>query len=124
MLLTYSDLTNDYKNSGFDRGHNSPSADNLCEGQIVQKECFYFTNMTPQYHILNAGDWKMLEELTRTLAKDKDSIKVWCGSIGSQKKIGRVSVPTKCWKVIYIKAIVQTEADFCCQKCMYTIIRF
>jgi hypothetical protein len=32
-----------------------------------------------------------------------DSIKVWCGNIGELKKIGVVSVPTKCWKVIYIK---------------------
>lgn len=102
-LVAESDIAIDYKNSGLDRGHMSPAADNLCEGEEVMKESFYFTNMSPQYHSLNAGDWKDLEVLTRELAKQKDSIKVWAGSIGVQKKIGRVSVPVKCWKVIYIK---------------------
>jgi endonuclease G len=97
------DLGVDYKNSGLDRGHMSPAADNLCEGPNVLKESFYFSNMSPQYHALNAGDWKTLETLTREIAKQKDSVMVWAGNIGSQKKIGRVSVPTKCWKVIYIK---------------------
>lgn len=98
-----SDLANDYKGSGLDRGHMSPAADNLCQGEEAMRESFYFTNMSPQYHTLNAGDWKSLEVLTRDLAKEKDSILVWSGSIGEQKKIGRVSVPIKCWKVIYIK---------------------
>lgn len=97
------DLGLDYKNSGLDRGHMSPAADNLCEGPNVLKESFYFSNMSPQYHALNAGDWKTLETLTREIAKQKDSVMVWAGNIGEQKKIGRVSVPTKCWKVIYIK---------------------
>jgi endonuclease G len=97
------DLGVDYKNSGLDRGHMSPAADNLCEGLEVLKESFYFSNMSPQYHSLNAGDWKTLETLTREIAKQKDSVMVWAGSIGEQKKIGRVSVPTKCWKVIYVK---------------------
>jgi endonuclease G len=98
-----SDIAKDYVGSGTDRGHMSPAADNLCSGAEVQTECFYFTNMAPQYHSLNAGDWKSLETLTRTLALEKDSIHVWAGNIGEAKKIGRVSVPTICWKVIYIK---------------------
>jgi DNA/RNA endonuclease G (NUC1) len=59
--------------------------------------------MSPQYHSLNAGDWKTVETLTRTLALQYDSVHVWAGNIGEAKKIGRVSVPTICWKVIYIK---------------------
>jgi DNA/RNA endonuclease G (NUC1) len=35
---------------------------------------------------------------------------VWCGNIGELKKIGRVSVPTKCWKVIYIKKTKKFKA--------------
>jgi endonuclease G len=98
-----SDLSVDYKGSGLDRGHVIPAADNLCGGKKVMEECFYFTNMIPQYHALNAGDWKTLETLTRQIASQKDSVMVWAGAIGVQSKIGRVSVPTKCWKVIYIK---------------------
>jgi DNA/RNA endonuclease G (NUC1) len=41
--------------------------------------------------------------LTRKLASEKDSIHVWCGNIGEVKRIGRVAVPEKCWKVFYVK---------------------
>lgn len=97
---------------GFDRGHMSPAADNQCsitvngkivDAQKLQKECFYFTNMAPQYHSLNAGDWKRLEERTRELASTYDSVYVWCGSTGSQMVISGLHIPVKCWKVIYIK---------------------
>lgn len=103
MLVSETNLLADYKGSGLDRGHVTPAADNLCNGPKVMAECFYFTNMIPQYHALNAGDWKTLETLTRTIAAEKDSVMVWAGAIGTQSKIGRVSVPVKCWKVIYVK---------------------
>jgi endonuclease G len=110
QLLKESDLMKDYVGSGTDRGHMCPAASNLCSGDKVQTECFYFTNMSPQYHSLNAGDWKSLETQTRALAVDKDSIHVWCGNVGVAKKIGKVSVPTKCWKVIYIKKTKEFRA--------------
>lgn len=103
LLAAHTDLANDYVGSGFDRGHMAPAADNQCSGKDAMTESFYFSNMVPQYGQLNRGDWKSLEMQTRELAKSLDSVKVWTGSIGVQKKIGRVSVPVKCWKVIYIK---------------------
>lgn len=96
-------LLKDYIGSGTDRGHMMPAADNLCQTQQVQDECFYFSNMSAQYHRLNAGDWKSLETITRQLSKQHDSIKVWCGNVGEIKRIGKVAVPKQCWKVIYIK---------------------
>ena len=59
--------------------------------------------MTPQYPALNRGDWKELEMMTREGALKDDSVHVWCGSVGETKKIGKVSVPKQCWKVIYTK---------------------
>lgn len=103
LLESYTDLTQDYVGSGLDRGHMAPAADNQCSGKDAMIECFYFSNMAPQYGQLNRGDWKSLETFTRELASVKDSIKVWTGSVGIQKKIGSVSVPVKCWKVLYIK---------------------
>jgi endonuclease G len=103
LLPKETDLAMYYKGSGLDRGHMSPAADNLCDGQLVMNECFYFSNMSPQYHSLNAGDWKSLETFTRESALKYDSIRVWCGNIGEVKKIGKLSIPEKCWKVIYIK---------------------
>lgn len=101
-LSKETNLQESYTGSGFDRGHNFPSADAACD-QIANEESFYFSNMTAQYPALNRGDWKSLEMLTRELALKNDSIKIWCGSVGESKRIGKVAVPTKCWKVIYIK---------------------
>jgi len=101
-LPSETNLLEDYKGSGTDRGHMMPAAENLCQTPAIQDECFYFSNMAAQYHSLNAGDWKSVETMERELSKQQDSVKVWCGNIGVAKRIGRVAVPTKCWKVIYI----------------------
>jgi endonuclease G len=98
-------LTKDYEKSGFDKGHNFPCDYAMCEGAKIESESFYFSNMTPQYHGLNAGTWKTLESECKKLALTYDSIRIYCGSIGEFKKIGKVSVPTQCWKVVYIKKL-------------------
>jgi len=91
-----------YLKSGYDRGHVMPAADNLCQTQAIQDECFYFSNMIPQTHRLNAGDWKSLEIATRNWALISTKVRIWSGAIGEQKKIGLVSIPTQCWKVVNI----------------------
>jgi len=101
-LAAETSLQADYTGQGFDRGHNFPAADAACD-QVANDESFYFSNMTAQYPALNRGDWKTLEEMTRRDAKDYDSVYVWCGSVGEAKKIGKLSVPKQCWKVVYIK---------------------
>ena len=103
QLVVETSIKEDYVGSGLDRGHNMPAAENQCQTADVQTECFYMSNMTPQYHSLNAGDWKSLEVLERQLAMDDDSVHIWCGSVGIAKKIGSVSVPVQCWKVVEIK---------------------
>jgi endonuclease G len=107
QLPSETNLLNDYVKSGFDRGHLMPAADNLCQTSQVQDESFYFSNMTAQYHSLNAGDWKGVETLSRDLALVTGDVKVWAGNIGELKKIGTTSVPLQCWKVIYVKATGQ-----------------
>lgn len=103
LLPNETNIASDYVGSGTDRGHMMPAADNLCQTPQIQDECFYFSNISAQYHSLNAGDWKSLETFVREQSKLKDSIKVWAGNIGETKKIGSVSVPKYCWKVLYIK---------------------
>ena len=102
LLPMYTDLLKDYAKSGIDRGHMSPASDNQCLSATIMIESFYFSNVVPQYSALNRGDWKTLEMATRKLALEQDSIKIWAGNIGVEKRIGRVAVPTHCWKVIYI----------------------
>jgi endonuclease G len=103
LLPTETNIGQDYVNSGYDRGHLMPAKSNQCQTQAVQDECFYYSNMAAQTHRLNAGDWKSLETLTREVAVKEDSVHVWAGNVGELKKIGKVSVPTKCWKVVYFK---------------------
>ena len=101
-LPVETNIAADYVKSGYDRGHVMPAADNLCQTPAVQDECFYFSNMVAQTHRLNAGDWKSLETATRNWAMISTKVRVWSGSVGEAKKIGSVSVPTQCWKVVNV----------------------
>lgn len=105
LLPNETNLLEDYQGSGTDRGHMMPAADNLCQTPQVQDECFYFSNIIPQPHYSNAGPWKKIEVLSRELSLKYDSIRVWAGAVGSVKVFGpnKVSVPSKTWKVIYIR---------------------
>ena len=95
--------TDDYKNSGWDRGHMAPAADMKWNPQAM-KESFYLSNVCPQNHNLNAGAWKDLEEQVRDLAAQKGSIYVVCGPIVSAdyQTIGanNVVVPSAFFKVL------------------------
>ena len=51
---------NDYRRSGFDRGHLVPAADMRLNFQAMS-ETFYMTNMTPQNPGFNSGVWNSLE---------------------------------------------------------------
>lgn len=98
-------IDKDYKKSGYDRGHNMSAEDNTCNKEGMN-ECFYFSNMFPQIHSLNGGVWKKLENQERAEAKQYGKIKVFIGSTGELKKIGKgkVVVPEYCWKIIYIES--------------------
>jgi endonuclease G len=102
QLPTETNIGADYVKSGYDRGHVMPAADNLCQTPQIQDECFYFSNMIPQTHRLNAGDWKSLETATRDWAMISTKVRVWSGAIGEEKKIGSISVPKQCWKVVHV----------------------
>lgn len=108
-LSKYTNLLRDYRKSGYDRGHNMTAYENSCnrQGEI---ECFYFSNIVPQTPSLNRGAWKALENHTRDLVMKYDSVEVWCGSMGYMTKIGRVTVPERCWKILYIKKLNRHEA--------------
>lgn len=110
LLKKDSDIAEDYVGSGFDRGHLAPAADNRCKGADVMEESFFFTNMAPQYPGLNRGQWKNLEEWTRYLATQNDSVFVQAGCVGDVKKVKSLSIPSHCWKVITIKKTGEVTA--------------
>lgn len=93
----------DYSHSGYDRGHMAPAAD-MKWNSTVMKECFYFSNMCPQKHSLNAGRWKTLEEKVRDWAAADSAIVIVCGPIVEKgyQTIGsnKVAIPQRFFKVI------------------------
>ena len=97
-------LTSDYTHSGFDRGHMAPAADMKWSPQAM-RESFYMTNICPQNHSNNAGDWKDLEELVRDLAATYGNIYLACGPVVSDTSntigtIRRIVVPESFYKVL------------------------
>jgi endonuclease G len=80
------------------------------------EESFYMSNICPQIHHLNTGDWNELEANTRKWARRYGSVYVTCGPIynGSRRTqyIGknRVKVPDAFFKVILIQSPKKTCA--------------
>lgn len=60
----------DYKKSGYDRGHLVPSA-NHREEVLENSETFLLSNMSPQHKDLNRKIWRELEEEVRNLNAKK-----------------------------------------------------
>lgn len=97
-------VTKDYSGSGYDRGHMAPAADMRWSEQAM-KESFYMTNMCPQNHNNNAGDWKDLEELGRDLAIRYGAIYICCGPIVTDPThtigtVRKIVVPSAFYKVL------------------------
>jgi endonuclease G len=105
LFPTNSSELEDYKYSGYDRGHLKPAADESCD-QEQMDETFYMTNIAPQNPSFNRGVWKRLEEHVRNLALENDSLYVYTAGVleDSLPHIGlnEVSVPDYFWKVIFI----------------------
>lgn len=100
-----------YTGSGFDRGHNAPSADRT-KSEEDNAATFLMTNMIPQAPKNNQETWARLEDYTRELVQQGQEVYVIMGSYGvggtgsegTARKIeeGRVTVPSRIWKVLVV----------------------
>ena len=103
--------TYDYSNSGYDRGHMCPAADQKWSRQAMI-DCFSLANMVPQDHALNAGAWQTLEKKERAWAKRDSAIVIIAGPIYQEsdtKRIGQngVRVPGAFFKVFIAPYVEQ-----------------
>lgn len=95
----------DYKGSGFSRGHMSPAADMPDAESMAQS--FSLANMVPQDQAHNSGAWSKIEKATRDYAKRADGdVFVITGPLFDQEHastIGKNSVwvPQRIFKVVY-----------------------
>jgi endonuclease G len=108
-----------YMGSGFDRGHNCPSADRT-RTVADNSATFLMTNMMPQAPRNNQQTWANLEDYCRTLVGRGNEAYVICGSYGrggtgtngytTTLDQGRVTVPAHCWKVIVVLPLGDDDA--------------
>ncbi len=93
----------DYRGSGFDRGHLAPAGD-MKWSAAAMRESFYYSNITPQRPGMNRGKWMQLETLVRAWAKSHDEVIVITGPVLNDvtQEIGhsRVAVPAQHFKVL------------------------
>ncbi|WP_170934704.1 DNA/RNA non-specific endonuclease [Hymenobacter gelipurpurascens] len=107
----YQVTRNSYSGSGFDKGHNCPSADRTTDLDD-NSATFLMTNMIPQAGNNNQRTWSGLEEWTRAQVKQGQEVYVLMGSYGkggtgqngrfTTIDQGRVTVPARVWKVLVI----------------------
>ena len=102
-ISCWSATPDDYKRSGYDRGHLCPAADMSFNAQAMS-ETFYMSNMSPQVPMFNRGIWKELEEHVRNRA-GKEKLYVVTGPIFKSNKgtigKGKVTVPGYYYKLFY-----------------------
>lgn len=94
----------DYRNSGWSRGHMAPAGD-FRWSDAAMSETFYFTNCCPQNQTLNAGQWSTLEQKVRTWAKRFGSVTVVTGPLVGENINGtighnKVLVPDAFFKAV------------------------
>lgn len=99
-----SSTPNDYRGSGYDRGHMVPAAD-MAFSEEAMRETFFMSNISPQSHNFNGGIWRELEELTRNWAKKMDKLYVVTGPVLTYEPKGyigdnEVAVPAAYFKVL------------------------
>jgi endonuclease G len=115
----------DYRNSGYDRGHNAPAAA-FKRSREAMSTTFLLSNMSPQTFRLNRYIWKELEDDVRELVRAKGEAWVVTGNLslsadsqcicprdfigpGEEKN---VVVPTHCYKVILAREENETFSAY------------
>lgn len=97
----------DYRNSGYDRGHLVRSEDRTAS-RADNDATFVLSNVLPQRHGLNAGPWLRLEDQCRALAQhDGRQLYIVAGSVWGDRPatIGHgIAVPVGFWKVVVVLA--------------------
>lgn len=100
-----------YSNSGFDKGHNTPSGDRTSTVE-ANSSTFLMTNMIPQAPTNNQVVWARLEDSLRRLATTGFEVYIIMGTYGvggtgnngyaTSLDAGRVTVPANIWKVAVV----------------------
>ncbi|MEM6878683.1 MAG: DNA/RNA non-specific endonuclease [Bacteroidota bacterium] len=109
MVIGGTASTNDYRGSGYDRGHLVPFADLAWNAEWAD-ESFMMSNISPQARQFNQGIWRELEELTRDWAKKFDRLYVITGPVMTRDPKGEIGRETKvAIPAAYFKVLLDLE---------------
>ena len=95
----------EYKECPYDRGHMAPAMDMRWDKQAM-KDCFYLTNICPQDHELNNGEWRKMEEAIHVKwARKYGRLVIVTGPVlaSDMDKTGKnhnIAVPEQFYKVV------------------------
>lgn len=100
---TYAVRPDDYRGSGYDRGHLVPSGDRTA-AEDMNSATFVMSNMIPQTPENNREVWRQLEAFSRDVVRQGQELYVVAGVYGNQGYIagGEVTVPMNTWKVAVV----------------------
>ena len=104
QVRTSSAAYEDYRGSGYTRGHLAPAGD-MAFSQRAMTESFLMSNISPQDKFFNQGIWRELEENVRDWAFRKGELIIVTGPVFQhkfKKRIGanKVAVPDAFFKVV------------------------
>ena len=93
----------DYRRSGYSRGHLVPAGD-MAFDETAMSETFYYSNMSPQLPEHNGAVWRELEESVRDWVREGEPTYIVTGPIvdGRTQRIGEneLAVPDAFYKVL------------------------
>jgi endonuclease G len=98
-----SPLSENYTDSGFDRGHLVPSGDRTRDREYNQG-VFTMANIVPQAKQVNGLGWNSLERFTQESVKKGSDAIVVAGTFGSIGKfsVSGINIPEYTWKVVLL----------------------
>ena len=103
QVRTGSAERDDYRRSGYSRGHLVPAGD-MAFDERAMNETFYYSNMSPQLAAHNGAVWRELEESVRDWVRERGATYIVTGPIVGERPetIGRnaVAVPEAFYKVL------------------------
>lgn len=102
---------NSYSGSGFDRGHNTPSADRTSSIE-ANSSTFLMTNIIPQAPFHNQQTWNNMEDSLRRLITAGNELYIVMGNYGAGGtgsngfattiSGGKITVPASIWKIAVV----------------------
>lgn len=117
-------LLQDYKYSGYDRGHLAAAANHKCTQETLQ-DTFFLSNISPQVPVFNRIFWSKFEKYIRELTQNYHVIEIFTGPLylPVKGKDGRkwvkyevigesnVAVPTHFYKVLVMHSQKESEVQ-------------